>query len=75
MRYTTFLEKNSGPEQARAVFERVTSTFHKRRPEVHLEYAAFEEQQQNYDKCREIYKRVTQHIGALLTLCVVAIQH
>jgi len=45
-------------EDARKIFERACNVFLKRRPDIHLEFAAFEEQYGNLDKARSIYAKL-----------------
>jgi len=58
LRYARWLESNRGVEEARAVFVRATTIFLPRRPDVHLEYAIFEEIHGDIPKARQIYENL-----------------
>jgi len=72
IRYTKFLEKHGEdihiskgeskdtytPIQAREVFKRVTNIYLKRRPDIHLVFASFEEKSKNYQGARDVYEKL-----------------
>eukprot|EP01124_Arcella_intermedia_P034508 TRINITY_DN856_c0_g2_i2.p1 TRINITY_DN856_c0_g2~~TRINITY_DN856_c0_g2_i2.p1 ORF type:complete len:355 (-),score=91.94 TRINITY_DN856_c0_g2_i2:15-1079(-) len=84
LRYVRYLEKHArsvaqaknlssfDPVDARNIFERVTTIFMKKRPDIHLEYALFEEQYMNYDEARAIYQKIQKiapgHVESILRL-------
>eukprot|EP01125_Pyxidicula_operculata_P020564 TRINITY_DN7620_c0_g1_i3.p1 TRINITY_DN7620_c0_g1~~TRINITY_DN7620_c0_g1_i3.p1 ORF type:complete len:640 (-),score=131.51 TRINITY_DN7620_c0_g1_i3:226-2115(-) len=57
-------------DEARSVFDRACNIYLKKRPDIHLEYALFEEQYGNIDRARAIYEKLSKivpgHVESIL---------
>jgi len=62
-RYVRFLEKRFLLAEARQVLQTAATKLLKRRPDVFLHWAAFEEANQNPEKAREIYENLTKIVA------------
>eukprot|EP01132_Coremiostelium_polycephalum_P005951 gene5951-7411_t len=58
IKYTKYLESQKRIKEIESAFERATGIFLKRRPDVHLEYANFEESEGNIEKAKSILNNI-----------------
>jgi pre-mRNA-processing factor 39 len=60
--YVAYLERTGSTDEARDVLRRGATVFHKRRPELYLQWAFFEEAHGSPDKAREAYTKLLERL-------------
>eukprot|EP00854_Cymbomonas_tetramitiformis_P008047 gene8047-9562_t len=71
IRYAKYSEKTAGADAARAVIQRASMVFVKRRPEIHMFEAEFEERLGNPEAAKRSYSVVNSSVAPGLLQCIV----